>query len=183
MVLLIIMSVIVHTRHSVELLEYITRRFNGVTGYNLIKIKSNNIGIDFPIYQSSDLSIINKLFTKLVEAFKVIKNKYISREENHKHVQVKFTEDNEYIRIKITGTLYIPPNKFLSLYGLILWYYIRYITGQKPSLSDKGKYMSDQWKSEQKVISKEINSLPRRKIVNYLPHPCNICGQITYVHN
>lgn len=177
------MSVIVHTRHSVQLLKYVTRHFNGITGYNLVIVNPNNIEIKFPVYPNSNQSVIVTLFTKLAGAFIIIKDRYLSKEERHKRVQVKFYKDDEYFKIKISGSLYIPPGKFLKLYNLVLWYYVKYITGQKPSLTSKGMLMVDQWKKEEKNLRKGINTLPRNKIVSYTPHPCNLCGESTFTRN
>lgn len=177
------MSEIIHTRHSVQLLKYITRHFNGVIGYNLVIVNPNNIEIKFPIYPNSNQSVIVTLFSKLASAFIIIKDRYLQKEEKHKHVQVRFNEEEEYFRIKITGSLYIPPGKFLKLYNLILWYYVKYITGQKPSLTSKGKFIVDQWKREEKSIRIGINASPRQSIVGYTPHPCNLCGENTFRRN
>ena len=73
------MSVIVHTRHSVQLLKYVTRHFNGVTGYNLVIVNPNNIEIKFPVYPNSNQSVIVTLFTKLAGAFIIIKDRYLSK--------------------------------------------------------------------------------------------------------
>ncbi|MFV2015154.1 MAG: hypothetical protein ACC656_07000, partial [Candidatus Heimdallarchaeota archaeon] len=181
--IIILMSVLVQTRHSVQLLKHVTRHFNGVIGYNLIIINPNNIEVKFPVYPNSNESVIVALFTKLAGAFIIIKDRYLGKAERQKYVQVRFSKDEEYFIIKITGSLYIPPGKFLKLYSLILWYYVKYITGQKPSLTSKGKLMTDRWKNTEKNLRSEINSLPRKRIVSYSSHPCNLCGESTYMRN
>ncbi|OLS22477.1 MAG: hypothetical protein HeimC2_29400 [Candidatus Heimdallarchaeota archaeon LC_2] len=177
------MSLLVHPRHSVQLLQYVTRRFNGIIGFNLIKVKTNSVKINFPLHQNSNESVMAILFTKLATSFKIINVRYLGKNEKHRHVQVKFNQDEDFFQIKISGSLYVPTSKFLKLYNLILWYYIRYITGQKPSMSEKGRTLSELWKSEGKQIIKEINALPRKMNVSYNSHPCNICGESTLRSN
>lgn len=177
------MSLKVHPRHSVQLLQYITRRFNGIIGFNLITVYTNNVEICFPLHQNSNEMVMANLYTKLAASFKIINSRYLQENEKHRHVQVKFNQDDDFFKIKISGSLYIPTTKFLKLYNLILWYHIRYLTGQKPSSSSKGLSISNEWKKENKQITEEINRLPRKMNVSYNPHPCNICGSTTFKSN
>ena len=177
------MSLIVHPRHSVELLQYISRRFNGIIGFNLINVNTNNVELNFPLHQNSNEFVISTLYSKLASSFKNINSKYLKDSEKHHHIQIKFNQDEDFFKIKISGSLYVPTGKFLKLYNVILWYYIRYITGQKPGLSEKGRSISEQWKAENKQIMKEINRLPRKMNVSSYPQLCNICGSTTYKSN
>ena len=166
-----------------QVLEYITRRFNGVVGSNFIKVKSNSIELIFPNNAYSDYSVIANLLAKLASSFKNIDKKYVDPEDKHNHASVKLDKGEDQIVIKITGALYIPSTKFLKLYNMILWYLIRYRTGTKPGDSEEGRKLVNEWKFEEKQLKHEINRLPRRQISSYEKRLCHICGEETNLLN
>ncbi|MDH5402335.1 MAG: hypothetical protein OEZ01_01640 [Candidatus Heimdallarchaeota archaeon] len=167
----------------IELINHLIGRFNGVIKSNLIKITSTELIIDFKRHQNDNYNILIKLFTKLAESFKIIKTKYVFSEKTRNHIRIRIEETNTRYMIKLIGVSFIPPGKILNLFGLILWYYITYTTGNKSNNSDFGRKLSEEWKIEENMIKREINNRIKYHRPIYENGLCHICGEESIGNN
>ena len=123
-----------------ELLQHLARRFNGVVQTNVLVVKSNRFEILFKKFPGASEPVFVNLFTKIVLAMNSIKKKYLTHEAHNIHISVKLDNNNiEHYRLIISGANKIPPGKLFNLFPLILWYHIKYQTGEKPSSTVKGQ--------------------------------------------
>ncbi len=164
--------------HPIEFFNSIAHRFNGVVGESILKVQSSSLNIQFQKFESSGPKTPLNLFKELAIAFTKIKDKYIKSANLALHIRLKFEEDDSFYRIKLIGYNKVPPNKILKLCDLIIWYFVVYISGSKPSESSYGKELVQKWKIEKNhFVSTLINYANRNIEYNNLIKPCNICGE------
>ncbi len=168
-------------RFPSELFKHLSQSFNGVVGANIIIVKNNEMRIEFDKFAHSNTALIVNLYTKLVNSFTSINKKYLKLEKHQRYIQLRMKNDlREYYLIQIFGFIHIPPGKILKLFSLILWYYIKYISGTSPKNSIYGRELMNKWKNEEKFIRRNLlmNSM---KQIEYsdIELPCHICGEMT----
>lgn len=163
--------------HPIELIAHLVRRFNGVTRKKIIKIRSTTLEIVFDKFEGSNNQAMIRLFTKLAKSFAIIKDKYLNYDENKIHVRIKVDEDEISYIIKLIGINKIPPGKIFNLFSLILWYYIKFISGVKPGASIYGKELNEKWKVEEIYTRNELRTSQKMIIVTNHDIPCFICGE------
>jgi hypothetical protein len=95
-------------------------------------------------------------------------------------VRINIQDTDSHFIISISGIIFIPPGKILNLFGLILWYVIRYHTGDKPANSDFGRNLTTAWKKEEDYLRFNINQLPRKSTVTRDAMRCYICGESAF---
>jgi hypothetical protein len=171
------LSVHEHQMFPIEFLEHLARHFNSVIRTEILYVRTNKFEIRFSKFPGSNKTIVISLFTKLVEAFKTIKDRYLLFQDDHNHVRLKLDEDEDNYIIRLSGSIYIPPGKILNLFSLILWYHIRYKTGQKPNQTENGIKLTEDWKKEEEYMRHEINQSPKQLFVDDEERPCFICGE------
>jgi hypothetical protein len=179
------MSTLTHSRQIFpqEIYNLIARRFNGVVGRQIFKVKGGKMLIQFHRHPNDDKTVFVGLFKKLLESFQSIKKKYFFNDPKHSHLRLKISENQEYYIITLFGAIYIPPGKIFNLFNLILWYFIRYKTGLRPNQSKKGKALTQQWRLEEQLLKHEINSSSKILHLTLDTEPCHICGKMTQAVN
>jgi hypothetical protein len=171
--------------HPIEFFNHIAQTFNGVVGESILKVKSSSLNIQFQKYELSGPKTPLNLFKELAISFTKIKEKYLKSADLSLHVRLKFEEDESYYRIKLIGYEKVPPNKILKLCDLIIWYYIVYISGSKPSESVYGKDLIQKWKNDKKYFESTVLKYANRRIeFTSRAKSCYICGESTnFVNN
>ncbi len=170
--------------HPIEFFNLIAHSFNGVVGESILKVQSSSLNIQFQKFESSGPKTILNLFKELAISFTKIKEKYLVSADLSLHVRLKFEEDDSYYRIKLIGYNKVPPNKILKLCDLIIWYFIVYISGSKPSESVYGKELVQKWKIEKKQFENNLMKFANRRIeFSNLTKPCYICVEDTHFIN
>jgi len=172
-----------HQMFPMEFLTHIIRHFNSVIKESILVVSMNKLEIRFERAKMSDKSVVVSLFTKLVEAFKSISEKYIIERDIHTRIRLNLEDTDEFYKILVSGVIYVPPGKIFNLLSLILWYHIRYITGTKPSNSEFGRKLTQTWRDEEKHMRFEINQSSRRVNVTKSSGPCYICGEPAFKEN
>lgn len=175
-------SITQHRVYPIDIYQHVARRFNGVIGSQVLKMNTSRFQFRFQRHPNDNKSIIIGLFSKLIEAFQIIKKKYLFHQEKH-HIRFKIKETPELHTITMYGGIYIPPQKVFKLLSLVLWYYIRYKSGSKPKLSNYGRKTTTQWRNEEKLLKREINNSPRILHLTYEEEPCHLCGKLTNALN
>ncbi len=122
-----------------EIYKHLLLRFNGVTQFNIITISSTTLEISFKKFVGCSTTVPIRLFSKLASAMKTIKEKYLTYNDKKVHIRIKMDEEDDRYLIRISGINKIPPGKIFNLFGLILYYYLKFISGIKPSKSVYGR--------------------------------------------
>lgn len=170
--------------HPIEFFNRIAQTFNGVVGESVLKVQSSSLNIQFQKFDSSGPKTPLNLFKELAIAFTKIKEKYLRSADLSLHVRLKFEEDDGYYRIKLIGYDKVPPNKILKLCDMIMWYFVVYISGSKPSASIYGRELVEKWKVEKKHFVGTLTKYANRHIeFSNVDKPCYICGEPTNLIN
>ncbi len=163
-----------------EIMKLILRSFNQAVGMRVFQVRANKIELQIPSKLVKDRRLFILLYQKLNQAMKAISKKYVYPNARRTFpIDTQMVSSDEKLSIIIFGIQYIPPQKFVRLLDMILWYLLTMVTGYRPKGTEIGKTITEQWKANLKEL--KLKFTKARKRYELLLHPtfCSYCGEKT----
>ena len=152
-----------------------------------LKIRYPVLEIEFNEYlrKGSPKTVI-WLFEELGKRLESIAKKYdleLDQETRKKDIKIEFIAKEASSKILILGYQYIPLKSFGNMLSIILWSFIVYKTGKKPSEDETVNLLHKEYLEDFDEFKKYWNRQPRKKIPLDHIYRCYICGKEAVVFN
>jgi len=170
-----------------EIYEYLVRKANS-------SINETFITISFPIIEIKFLNVRRKgsqktvdwLFEELSKRLVAISKKYgidVGQSSHRKDLMIDYTTGHSSSTIKLSGYHHIPIKSFGNILAIVVWSYILFILGKKPSEDDEAKRFHKKYTDDFEDFKDYWNRMSRKKIHLKDERSCYICGKPAYSYN
>ncbi len=170
-----------------EIYEYLVRKANS-------SVNETFITISFPIIEIKFLNVRRKgspktvdwLFDELSKRLVTISKKYgigVGQSSHRKDLMIDYTTGSKSSTIKLSGYHHIPIKSFGNMLSIIVWSYILFILGKKPSEDDEAKGFHKKYTDSFEEFKNYWNRMSRKKIPLKDERSCYICGKPAFVYN
>ena len=169
------------------LYDYLVRKANAA-------VSEIFIDISFPIIQINFLNARRKgspktvdwLFEELSTRIVRVTRKYridIGQLAHRRDIMVEFAMDKTSQKINLTGYHLLPLKSFGNMLSIVVWSYIVFITGKKPSDDEESQRLHKKFLDSFEDYKDYWNHMPRKKKPIYDEKACYICGEPAFALN
>ena len=170
-----------------ELYEYLVRQVNNALDEKFISISFPIVEIKFYKYRrKGSAKTVEWLFEDLSKRLAIISQKYnldLAESSHRKDIMIDFEERDKLSTIKITGYHFIPLKSFGNMLSIIVWSYIVFTLGKKPSEDEEAKLLHKKYTVVFENFKTHWNRMSRKRIPITEERSCFICGKPAYSYN
>ena len=171
-----------------EIYEYLVRKANSAVSESFISISFPIIEIKFlEIRRRGSSKTVDWLFDELSKRLVAISKKYkinVGQSSHRKDLMIDYKPGKSSSMIKLSGYHYIPIKSFGNMLSIIVWSYIIYILGKKPSEDQEAKEFESRYTNSFEEFKNYWNRMPRKKLpLRGIEKSCYVCGKPAYALN
>lgn len=169
------------------LYEYLVRKANLAVKTPFLKIKYPAFILEFQTnLRRGNPKTVDWLFEELSKRLVSITRKYnleIDQDSRKKDIKIDYFKEDIQSKISISGYEYIPLKSFGNMLSIIVWSFIVYKTGKKPSEDEEANQILKIYLEDFEGFKVYWNRYPRKKITMNHNYKCHICGKEAIVLN
>lgn len=170
-----------------EIYEYLVRKANSSLNETFITISFPIIEIKFlNVRRKGSQKTVDWLFDELSKRLVAISKKYgidVGQKSHRKDLVIDYATGSSSSTIKLSGYHYIPIKSFGNILTIVVWSYILFILGKKPSEDEEAKRFHKKYTDSFEDFKDHWNRTSRKKFPLRDERSCYICGKPAYVYN
>jgi len=170
-----------------EIYEYLVRKANSSVNETFITISFPIIEIKFlNVRRKGSQKTVDWLFDELSKRLVAISKKYgidIGQSSHRKDLMIDYSTGSSSSTIKLSGYHHIPIKSFGNILTIVVWSYILFILGKKPSEDEEAKGFHKKYTDSFEDFKDHWNRVARKKIPLKDERSCYICGKPAYTYN